>query len=195
MMRSTSADLTLGAGEYQIFLKIEADRHYPLYFVQEVVRANVQTRRAKLLQVALNPSIAHCKVRDEAECEENAAKKRAKKRAGRRELSKFKTRVGKKIDEGQEAQEASREHVISNCFGMLHLLICCLLFRGPCERDCCLAKWSLSNRVLLMNFSHKINLQALLDILKLECRGSFFIHNFCQRENKMWFLAFSGSAG
>jgi hypothetical protein len=67
--------LDLGAGEYQVFLKIETNRHYPLYFVQEVVRANVQTRRAKLLQVALNPSIAHGKVCDEAEFEENAAKR------------------------------------------------------------------------------------------------------------------------
>jgi hypothetical protein len=92
MTRSTSADLTLGAGEYQVFLKkIEANRHYPLHSVQEVVHANVQTSRLKLLQVALNPDIAHGKVRDEAEFEENAAKERAE----RRKLRKFKTRVGK----------------------------------------------------------------------------------------------------
>jgi hypothetical protein len=101
MMRSTSADLTLGAREYQIFLKIEANWHYPLYFVQEVIRANVQTRRAKLLQVALNPSIAHGKVRDEPEFEGNAAKKRAE----RRKLSKFKTRVGEKLTKDKKSKK------------------------------------------------------------------------------------------
>jgi hypothetical protein len=61
----------------------------------------VQTRRAKLLQVALNPSVAHGKVRDEAEFEENAAKKRA----GRRELSKFKTRVGEKLTKDKKRKK------------------------------------------------------------------------------------------
>jgi len=100
-MRSTSADLTLGAGEYQVFLKIEANRHYPLYSVQEVVRANVQTRRAKSLQIALNPDIAHGKVRDEAEFEENASKKRAE----RRKLSKFKTRAVKKLTKDKKRKK------------------------------------------------------------------------------------------
>jgi len=100
-MRSTSADLTLEAGEYQVFLKIEANRHYPLYFVQEVVRANVQTRRDKLLQVTLNPSIAHGKVCDGAEFEENAAKGRAQ----RRKLRKFKTRVGGKLSKDKKCKK------------------------------------------------------------------------------------------
>jgi hypothetical protein len=93
--------LDLGAGEYHVFLKIEANRHYPLHSVQKVVCANVQTRRAKLLQVALNPDIAHGKVRDEAEFEENVAKKRAE----RRNLGKFKTRGGKKLTKDKKPKK------------------------------------------------------------------------------------------
>ena len=93
--------LDLGAGEYHVFLKIDANRHHPLHSAQEVVRVNVQTRRAKLLQVASNPNIAHGKVRDEAEFEGNAAKKRAE----RRKLSKLKTRVGKKLTKDKKRKK------------------------------------------------------------------------------------------
>ncbi|KAE9375240.1 hypothetical protein N431DRAFT_196665 [Stipitochalara longipes BDJ] len=92
MERSVSVDLNLDAGEYLVFLKIEARRN-GLQSVEEVVRANIQNRRAELLQVALNHDLAHSKVRYEVEIEEKAARKRAK----RQKLSKLKKVVKKKL--------------------------------------------------------------------------------------------------
>jgi hypothetical protein len=64
-------------------------------------------RQAKLLQVALNPDLAHGKVRDEAEFEENVAKKESRAK----EIEQIQDSSWEKVDEGQEAQEASREQV------------------------------------------------------------------------------------
>jgi len=87
MQRSVSADLTLEAGEYLVFLQIDAQR-YRLQPVEDVVCENINKRRKKMLQVALNYDHAHEKVRHEVEEEEKAARKRE-----RQELSKFKKEV------------------------------------------------------------------------------------------------------
>ena len=87
MQRSVSADVTLEAGEYLVFLKIEAS-HTSYATVEEVVRENVKIRGAKLLRVALNHDLAHSKVHYEVEIEEKAARKRA-----RQELSSLKKEV------------------------------------------------------------------------------------------------------
>ena len=78
MQRSVSADLTLEAGEYHIFVKIFARRiDYPS--IEEVVRSTVAYRRAKLVQVALKYDLAHSRVSDEAVLEQKRAKRRAER--------------------------------------------------------------------------------------------------------------------
>jgi len=92
MQRSVSADLTLEAGEYHIFVKIIARRiDYPS--IEEVVRSTVAYRRAKLLQVALKYDLAHSRVRDEAVLEQ----KRTKRRDERAKFNKLKKEARKKM--------------------------------------------------------------------------------------------------
>jgi hypothetical protein len=92
MQRSVSADLTLEAGEYHIFVKIIARRiDYPS--IDEVVHSTVAYRRAKLVQVALKYDLAHSRVRDEAVLEQ----KRAKRRDERAKFNKLKKAARKKM--------------------------------------------------------------------------------------------------
>jgi hypothetical protein len=126
MQRSVSADLTLEAGEYHIFVKIIARRiDYPS--IEEVVHSTVAYRRAKLVQVALKYDLAHSRVRDEAVLEQKRAKRRDKqvkfnklKKEARKKMLKEKKRkkhienkkkrkqreVGKKIADKAKAKAA-----------------------------------------------------------------------------------------
>jgi hypothetical protein len=79
LRRSVSADLDLEAGEYQVFVKVEA-KHHRSRPVEDTVRENIEPRRAKLVQVAMKYDKAHIRVRDEAQLEETKARKRNKRR-------------------------------------------------------------------------------------------------------------------
>lgn len=92
MQRSVSADLTLEAGEYHVFVKIIA-RHVDYPSVEEVVRSTVSYRRAKLVQAALKYDLAHSRVRNEAVLEQ----KRAKRRAQRAKFNRLKKVARKKM--------------------------------------------------------------------------------------------------
>jgi hypothetical protein len=111
MSRSTTAELELEAGEYNVLMKIEARRNESRWPVEKVVRENAKERREKLVRIGLSYDMAHAKGHIEQTEEEKAGKKKAEaaKKAKEKKETKDKLMKEKKKRKHNENKEKRKQ--------------------------------------------------------------------------------------
>jgi hypothetical protein len=111
MSRSTTAELELEAGEYNVLMKIEARRNEARWPVEKVVRENAKERREKLVRIGLSYDMAHAKGHTEETEEEKAGKKKAEaaKKAKEKKETKDKLMKEKKKRKHNENKEKRKQ--------------------------------------------------------------------------------------
>lgn len=107
MRRSVSAELDLDeAGEYNVLVKIKAERSMKALPVEQVIRENCRYRRDKLLRIGLAYDLAHAKGKVEESVAEKAARQKAESRQKSKERNELKEKLLK--DKRRKKQIANK---------------------------------------------------------------------------------------
>jgi hypothetical protein len=98
MRRSVNVELELEAGEYDVMVRVDANRYEGLLPVEEVIRNNVKRKREKLTRIGLAYDLAHGK----GKVVETEEEKQAREAYDKKVKDKERREVKKKILESRE---------------------------------------------------------------------------------------------